>query len=124
MSLHKGYLLGPMTGHDDYNRQAFIDAAGDLRDRGYEIVSPVELDGDTELSWGEYLARDLRIILTDPDLDFMVALVGWHLSNGAQIEAVTGLLRRDRRLPMFQYVPGEQMIPLPITVGWQKVFEI
>ena len=64
------YLAGPMSGVPDGNARAFREAAEALRAKGYNIVSPTELDSDlphgeyqpTCQEWREFLARDLQLV--------------------------------------------------------------
>ncbi len=104
------YLAGPMTGIPRFNFPAFIEAAAALRDSGYEIVSPAEMDqdedntaglafestdGDLEnagikKTWGDLLARDVKLI-TD-EIEGIVFLSGWEKSKGARLEAFVGTL--------------------------------
>lgn len=83
------YIAGPMTGYPDYNAKAFTRAADDLRDVGYEVVSPHELDSNlTEAEkattpWEEFMARDLAEVLR---ADEVCVLQGWEASKGARLE--------------------------------------
>jgi len=104
----KYYLAGPMTGYPHFNFPAFQEAALKLREQGYTIVSPAELDRPslakaamaskegliadlpTDETWGEILARDVRIIADE--CDGIVFLPDWFKSKGATLEAVVGLL--------------------------------
>lgn len=85
------YLSGPMSGLEDYNRPAFHATAQALREQGHEVINPAELLGedDENMTWPAFLARDLRIILTDEGLDALVMLTGWRQSKGARLEAFT-----------------------------------
>jgi hypothetical protein len=87
------YLAGPMSGLDKFNFPAFVAAAADLRQRGFDVASPAEhdletgfnptlnsLDGfnpETAMRW------DLGKVF---DLDAVVVLPGWETSRGAAIE--------------------------------------
>lgn len=100
------YLAGPMSGIPQCNFPAFQSAASTLRDRGYRIVSPAELDdpetqaaamanltGSMEGSkqtWGDFLARDVKIVADQ--VQGIILLPGWRESRGAKLEAVVGLL--------------------------------
>ena len=93
-----------MTGIPQFNIPALNDAAADLRGRGYEVVSPAELDDPGTLAaalaspdgapgsgssngetWGDFLARDVKLI-ADAGLDGIVLLPGWEHSRGARLE--------------------------------------
>lgn len=92
------YLAGPMSGIPEHNFPAFRDAAGDLRERGYEVESPVEMDEAEGFEsataanvpagsgqWAHFLLRDLEVI-AKPDVDAVVVLPGWEKSSGADHE--------------------------------------
>ncbi len=107
----KIYLAGKMSGVPHFNAPLFKLAAEDLRARGYDVVSPVELDspkmqelalasedGDLEAltrrtgeTWGDVLARDVKLI-SDGGIEGIVLLPGWQESRGARLEATVGLL--------------------------------
>jgi Domain of unknown function (DUF4406) len=98
------YLAGGMSGYPMSNFPAFYAAASDLRARGYEIISPAELDdADTvhramnnmpsKQSWGDFLARDVKIVADK--VQGIVFLPDWHKSRGAKLEAFVGLLQKD-----------------------------
>lgn len=106
----KYYLAGPMTGIPQFNFPAFDAAAARLRSFGFEVISPHEQDSpavqeaarkspDGKLdsndriageSWGQILARDVRLVADD--VDGIVFLPGWEKSRGARLEAFVGLL--------------------------------
>lgn len=107
----KLYLAGPMTGIPQFNFPLFIAAAGELRDRGHEVVTPAELDspkarkaalaspdGDlvayetkTGETFGSLLARDVKLI-ADGDIEAVVVLPGWRRSRGARLETFVAFL--------------------------------
>lgn len=81
------YILGPMTGIKEEGRPAFRSAAATLRARGYEVISPDELDQDNPVptkAWASYMARDIPYLLR---ANIGVALPGWESSRGAVLEA-------------------------------------
>lgn len=98
------YIAGPMTGLPQHNIPAFDAAAQDLRERGYDVVSPAELDDQAtraaalaspdgrckfDETWGDFLARDVKII-ADGRLEGIVVLPGWQGSRGARLETFVG----------------------------------
>lgn len=136
----KVYLSGPMSGYPAFNKPLFIQAAEDLRAQGYEVVSPVEADADEGLdtaqlsgdiaelkektghTWGELLARDVKII-ADDSIQGVVVLPQWYYSKGARLEVFEGMLLG---LPVFAYDGNNAPRPLrQCTVLWfiQQSFE-
>jgi hypothetical protein len=111
------YLAGPMTGIAHFNFPAFNEAAAALRERGFDIVSPAELDspeakqaaedspdGDpshyaANESWGDMLARDVKLI-ADEGIEAIVVLPGWHTSRGAKLET---FVARLCKVPILEY---------------------
>jgi hypothetical protein len=107
----KIYIAGPMTGVPKFNVPFFDKVAAELREVGYDVVSPAELDspemrkqaltsttgivrdGDwnTGETWGSCLARDV-LILSDTGIEAIALLPGWKNSRGASLEATVGLL--------------------------------
>lgn len=104
------YLAGPMTGIPQFNFPAFFAAADALRARGFEIISPAELDDDNDKdaamkstdgslenyesenkkTWGDFLARDVKLIADQ--CSGIIFLAGWAKSRGARLEAFVGIL--------------------------------
>jgi len=103
----KVYIAGPMSGIPAFNIPAFDEAARVLRDRGFDVVSPAEIDGPItrqvllaspegshddlpqEESWSYYLSRDF-CILADDGIEAIVTLPGWEKSRGARLEVLMG----------------------------------
>jgi hypothetical protein len=97
----KVYLAGPMRGIPHFNFPAFHSAAEYLREQGYDVVSPAEMDqGDPLLSaaiaaagppWDnvpgytfmDFMLRDLRAL---DGVEGIVLLPGWGASRGAHVE--------------------------------------
>jgi hypothetical protein len=115
-----------MTGYPQFNFPAFTAAAAVLREYGYEIISPAELDSnavkvealnstDGKLhngkiageTWGEILARDVKIVADS--VDGLVFLPGWESSRGARLEAFVGLLCGHRFAEYNPEVNGAMM---------------
>lgn len=97
MAAAKIYIAGPMTGLPEHNFPAFRAAAKMLREEGWEVISPAEMqtadqmaevarlgaaykDSDT---YRACMRRDLRVVL---DCDAIWLLPGWEASSGARIE--------------------------------------
>lgn len=89
IALMKGrlvYILGPMSGIEDYNRPAFREATVVARRYGVRVVSPGELDERDPIigdAWEDYLARDLAWVAR---AEVGLALPGWRNSRGARLE--------------------------------------
>lgn len=101
----KVYVAGPMTGIPQFNFPMFDDAATFLRGQGFEVVSPAELDdeqaraaamaspdgdpvgyyGTVKETWGDLLARDVKLI-ADDGIQAVFVLPGWNRSKGARLE--------------------------------------
>lgn len=112
------YLAGPMSGIRAFNIPAFDAAALNLREMGYDVVSPAEIDGPAarevllrsesgshddiphDQSWSYYLSRDFRI-LCDTGIERIVTLPGWKNSKGAKLEVA---LARELGIPQVEYV--------------------
>ncbi len=87
------YIAGPMTGIPNWNFPAFDAAAKFLRDCGYTVVNPADLDreaGFNESQAGvgqeflrQAMSRDLAAIC---ECDGIAVLHGWQRSMGACIE--------------------------------------
>lgn len=89
--LPKAYLAGPMTGYPEHNFPMFRNYTKWLRNHGYDVVSPEELEtaeGEgPRKAWSYYLVRDLRELL---GCDCIAVLPGWQKSRGATLEVYVG----------------------------------
>lgn len=79
----KTYLSGPMSGYPEHNHPQFAIAAKLLRERGYEIVNPIEFDEEAGRPWSDYLRKDIRALM---DCGGVITLPGWQESRGATLE--------------------------------------
>lgn len=77
----KAYIAGPMTGYENFNREAFFEAAKKLEELGWEPVHTADLPGG--LAYEEYLEKSLRAIA---GCDAICLLHGWEYSKGALME--------------------------------------
>lgn len=95
----KVYLAGPMSGYPDWNFPAFDKAAAELREEGYHVFSPAEVDeiffenrDDIDRQYAENfketykkcLRVDFNYIMDHADA--IVLLPGWEKSRGATAE--------------------------------------
>jgi hypothetical protein len=112
------YISGAMTNVPGFGFKYFDEAAKDLRARGYEVISPAELDDPEVREWalkspdgkvkntpngiryGDFIGRDIPLVMEDADA--LVMLEGWEKSKGARIEAYSGWLL-DK--PIYYYRP-------------------
>jgi hypothetical protein len=113
------YLAGPMSGIPQFNFPAFFAAAAELRARGYDIVSPAELDDEEDKgaalksvdgapgtgtsggqkTWADFLARDVKLI-ADKVQGIIYLQPNWYKSRGARLESFVGLLQS----PSFEFL--------------------
>lgn len=95
------YLAGPMTGIDQFNYPMFRAVAADLRKSGYTVVSPVELDEESEVDTSKlnphqftdeqrawFLRRDVERLV---HCDGIVLMPGWFDSAGVTLELIVAL---------------------------------
>lgn len=88
----KVYLAGPMAGYPENNFPAFHKAAKELRDQGYEVLSPAELEKNENFVPSGKPTADLRAVLAldmayiCKKADAIALLPGWENSKGAFAE--------------------------------------
>lgn len=84
------YLSGPMTGMPNKNFPAFNAEAKRLRLLGYEVVNPVEINGDAAVNQGrthiECLRNDVAGLATCDTLAMLPMPNRQHRSKGMEIE--------------------------------------
>lgn len=138
----KVYIAGPMSGLPQHNFPAFDAAAADLRSRGFEVISPAELDDPEDRvkalaspdgslgndrfdkTWGDFLARDVKL-LADDNIEAIFVLPGWMDSRGARLETFVGNALQG--MPVFAYgvidLDGQPVrVPYPVLVeAWAGV---
>jgi hypothetical protein len=120
-----------MTNRPQMNFPAFYAAAKKLRESGYDVVSPAELDDTHDAgialsspdgtpnhptkTWGDFLARDVKMI-ADGGIKGIIFLPDWETSRGARLEASLGLLQPD--FVFFQYSNGHVHMLSRRAVAW------
>jgi len=95
--IKKVYVSGPITGEPDGNKEEFAAGTTKMRDLGFEVVSPSELDATKNLiaaklaavmpggdEWAKLVAGDIAHVMA---VDAIVMLPGWTRSQGAKSEA-------------------------------------
>lgn len=84
------YIMGPMTGMPDMNREAFAMAEGMALFRGMTPINPHSMetpaeDGESrEEMYRRVMPGDIYELST---CDFVLALPGWERSRGCALEA-------------------------------------
>jgi hypothetical protein len=125
-----------MTNLPQMNFPAFYAAAKNLREMGYDVVSPAELDDTHDAAialsspdgtpnhptktWGDFLARDVKII-ADGGVQGIIFLPGWEASRGARLEASLGLLQPG--FAFFQYTCRHVHVLSRRDVAW-RIFDV
>lgn len=128
------YLAGPMSGYPKFNFPLFEKAAQDLRDLGFDIISPAELDktagstyeeaiesldGDVSKlthTWGDFLSRDVKIVADQ--VEGIVFLPNWQSSKGARLEAYVAL--QTGHNTFYRYIHGGEpwkLSPSQVIIG-------
>ena len=100
------YIAGPMTGIEFLNFPAFHAAAATLRELGYTVINPAELNPDHAAKWLDCMRRDIAELVT---CDAVALLPGWEKSHGASIEfrLAVGLDLLVQPLELFRRVADE-----------------
>lgn len=83
----KVFISGPMTGYEEYNRPAFIEAEKKLKAAGFTVVNPATF-GIDDLSRAEIARIDLNALLS---CNYIYQLDGWDKSKGASAEWMVAL---------------------------------
>ena len=87
------YVSGPMTNYENFNYPAFHANAAFLREGGWNVISPAELDADlgidettvmTEALYLDIIKHDYAALLK---CDAIAFIPGWEKSRGAKLES-------------------------------------
>jgi hypothetical protein len=84
MSLPILYLSGPMSGMPEDNYPAFHEAARQLREAGYLVVSPAESTIPRGSPWLSFMRKDISDMVAT--CDAVATLPGHENSRGAKVE--------------------------------------
>lgn len=77
------YVAGPMSGYPDHNFHEFRREAQRLRQIGFEVVNPVDINPDPKTPWAECMKVDIKALM---DCDLIALLPNWEASRGARLE--------------------------------------
>ncbi len=103
-----------MTGLPDHGKSEFSRCASKLREAGYTVLSPSEMDDPNKsMEWHEYLRRDIRWLC---DCDGIALIPNWADSKGAHLELMVAL-----RLGMF-VICAETLQPLDFSHDYEFNF--
>jgi hypothetical protein len=120
------YLAGPMTGIPQFNFPKFDRIAKELREAGFNVISPAEMD-DPETrawamastdgaigsgsskgeTWGDFLSRDVKIVADK--VEGVVCMDGWEKSRGARLEVFVANLCKHG---IYTYEGGGRIRPM------------
>jgi len=82
--MKKVYLSGPMAGLPDHNFPAFHKWAKALREAGYEVINPAEINADHDgKTWEDCLRNDVKELC---GCDAIALMPGWEKSKGENLE--------------------------------------
>ncbi len=82
--MKKVYISGAIAHYDIFERkQAFEDAANEIRNTGLQPVNPFDNGIAEDAHWREHMKADIKLLL---DCDYIYMLKGWELSKGAKLE--------------------------------------
>lgn len=81
--MRRVYIAGPMSGIPDLNFPAFHAAAAKLRELGFDVINPAEINTDPSAGWAACMRADIAQLVT---CDAIALLPGWQKSRGASLE--------------------------------------
>jgi hypothetical protein len=83
--MKKIYVSGPMTGMPELNFPLFNAVTARLREMGWEVVNPVEINPDPGADWLTCIVADLEAMRGCTDI---ALLPGHGLSDGSAMEKI------------------------------------
>lgn len=111
----RAYLAGPMSGHENHNFPAFVEFTKKWREKGFVVISPMEMSGLPEhgsQTWADHMRRDVRLEL---ECDVLVLMSGWESSNGARWEVYNAL---NLSMPIYDSVSGNVLDNFDTRKRW------
>ncbi len=82
--MNRCYIAGQITGLDEKEYILnFAEAKREVKWRGYDPVSPLDLFHKKDSTWEDYLKKDIASLLY---CEAVYALRNWQQSKGAKIE--------------------------------------
>lgn len=82
--MKKIYISGQITGLDyDEAFALFENVEPLLKDNGFEVVNPMKIKHNHDLSWINYMKTDIKALM---DCNTIYMLSNWTKSTGADIE--------------------------------------
>lgn len=98
----KIYIAGKISGlPEEMVQQKFEKAETEIRDLGYQPVSPLNNGLPYEAEWEEHLARDLALM---KQCDALYLLLDWQQSAGARLE---GCIARGCGMKIYLQADGQ-----------------
>lgn len=107
------YIAGPMTGLPEKNYPAFNKAAQALRDKGYAVLNPIDVDVNIPEGYSPpydwFLRQTMQMLCR---ADAMALLPDWEQSTGAMVEwQFAKACGMDIRL-ISEWLTGAMIVPL------------
>lgn len=81
--MKKIYISGKISGIEADAENIFRQAAIHLTSKGFNVVNPMTIKHDHDLSWLNYMKTDIIALM---ECDSIYMLSNWTDSNGAEIE--------------------------------------
>lgn len=105
----KTYISLPISARQEAGRMDEVilqakQAAEYLQSLGHEPVSPMELHPDGSRTYGQFMGRDIEVLIDSCDAVYFCA--GWEGSKGCQLEWYCARIYEKRMMFEDGYVPG------------------
>lgn len=77
------YISGKIGGIEDIAPELFLKAENELKEKGYNVVNPMNIEHNHDKSWLSYMRNDIKALV---DCDAIYMLDNWIDSRGAKVE--------------------------------------